>query len=357
MTTIFRARVEAVDGPHLTLHVDHVYGWDWHCQLVNSRTLALHFLWEPLLGYIRKDIPLPDGRAITWEEADALALTLPLGRELAGRDSTDGPWNRANVGRFISCVGVVGRRHHNEMWNDTNDARWYYPRHVERSELETAKATYLIAATDPRWLAHLAPGMEWHSTAYDDDNVVVDPAWRTSTVLALARRVAESGDFGTLPILADALQDAGCTNEGLLGHCRGPGPHARGCWAVDLLLGGGFDPRALDAADVSRVDVEFWPVDVVEGAAPPAGASSVSPEDIAAVIAAVRPAQELDEAWEWARGTIRLTRRGAEPIELLFVPGRDPERYEFRTAGHVYGVGRAAFVEALRRVGVELPRE
>ena len=43
--------------------------------------------------------------------------------------------------------------------------------------------------------------------------------------------------FHDMPILADALEDAGCTNADLLDHCRGPGPHVRGCWAVDLLVG------------------------------------------------------------------------------------------------------------------------
>jgi len=40
-----------------------------------------------------------------------------------------------------------------------------------------------------------------------------------------------------MPILADALQDAGCDNAGILNHCRGNGPHVRGCWVVDLVLG------------------------------------------------------------------------------------------------------------------------
>jgi hypothetical protein len=61
--------------------------------------------------------------------------------------------------------------------------------------------------------------------------------WRTDTALALARQMYESRDFGAMPILADALQDAGCASEGLLAHCRGPGPHVRGCWVVDLVLG------------------------------------------------------------------------------------------------------------------------
>ncbi|MCE9568125.1 MAG: hypothetical protein K8U57_39485 [Planctomycetes bacterium] len=67
--------------------------------------------------------------------------------------------------------------------------------------------------------------------------VVLDPNWLTSTVVALARQMSESRDFTTMPILADALQDAGCDNDEVLAHCRGPGPHVRGCFVVDLLLG------------------------------------------------------------------------------------------------------------------------
>jgi hypothetical protein len=61
--------------------------------------------------------------------------------------------------------------------------------------------------------------------------------WRTDTAVALARTMYESRDFGAMPILADALQDAGCDNDDILTHCRGDGPHVRGCWVVDLVLG------------------------------------------------------------------------------------------------------------------------
>ncbi len=61
--------------------------------------------------------------------------------------------------------------------------------------------------------------------------------WRTSTVLALAQQMYDSRDFSAMPILADALQDAGCADEALLAHCREPGAHVRGCWVVDLVLG------------------------------------------------------------------------------------------------------------------------
>jgi hypothetical protein len=67
--------------------------------------------------------------------------------------------------------------------------------------------------------------------------VAVDPAWLTSTAVGLAQAIYDDRAFDRLPILADALQDAGCENADILEHCRGEGPHVRGCWVVDLLLG------------------------------------------------------------------------------------------------------------------------
>jgi hypothetical protein len=67
--------------------------------------------------------------------------------------------------------------------------------------------------------------------------VAFDPEWITSTAVALAQGIYASRAFDRLPILADALQDAGCDSEEVLTHCRDAGPHVRGCWVVDLLLG------------------------------------------------------------------------------------------------------------------------
>ncbi|MDB5311511.1 MAG: hypothetical protein JWO38_5713 [Gemmataceae bacterium] len=64
-----------------------------------------------------------------------------------------------------------------------------------------------------------------------------DPPWLASTAVALARGIYEERAFDRLPILADALQDSGCEDADILAHCRGPGPHVRGCWVVDLILG------------------------------------------------------------------------------------------------------------------------
>jgi hypothetical protein len=70
--------------------------------------------------------------------------------------------------------------------------------------------------------------------------VTIDPAWlrwNFGTVPAIARHVYEDRAFHDMPILADALEDAGCTNADILTHSRQSGEHVRGCWVVDLLLG------------------------------------------------------------------------------------------------------------------------
>ena len=62
-------------------------------------------------------------------------------------------------------------------------------------------------------------------------------AWRTPTVVALAQAMYEDRRFDDMPLLADALEESGCTEEAILKHCREPGEHVRGCWVVDLVLG------------------------------------------------------------------------------------------------------------------------
>ena len=69
--------------------------------------------------------------------------------------------------------------------------------------------------------------------------LVAEPRWLTANVVELACTIYEERAFERMPILADALMDAGCDNEEMLEHCRGEGPHVRGCWVVDLVLGKG----------------------------------------------------------------------------------------------------------------------
>jgi hypothetical protein len=83
--------------------------------------------------------------------------------------------------------------------------------------------------------------------AYVDDSfqpVTIEPSWlsvNNRAVHRIAEQIYEMQRFNDMPILADALEDAGCTNTDVLSHCRGPGPHVRGCWVLDLLLGWEMD--------------------------------------------------------------------------------------------------------------------
>lgn len=64
----------------------------------------------------------------------------------------------------------------------------------------------------------------------------IDSCWRTPTVIDLVSFIYNERAFDRLPNLAASLMDAGCDDAVILGHCRTPGIHARGCWLLDLLL-------------------------------------------------------------------------------------------------------------------------
>ncbi len=118
---------------------------------------------------------------------------------------------------------------------------WWLACLAEKRRL--AREIQWAAGCDPRGLApgllsaalrHIV-GNPFRPAALDRDRLrpdCWDDAWPD-----LAQRAYEDRDWGLLPILADALLDAGCEDERILSHLRSPGPHARGCWALDLVLG------------------------------------------------------------------------------------------------------------------------
>jgi hypothetical protein len=95
---------------------------------------------------------------------------------------------------------------------------------VERTE-RTAQARLLVDLV----------GNPFGSVNLDRDVL----AWNGGIVRRMAQAIYDELAFDRLPILSDALLEAGCDDEALIAHCRGEGPHVRGCWAVDLLLGKG----------------------------------------------------------------------------------------------------------------------
>jgi hypothetical protein len=97
------------------------------------------------------------------------------------------------------------------------------------------------------WVTQEANEQEIHANVLRDlfgplpfRPVSLDPTWLTwqhGTIPKLAQSIYDERAFDRLPVLADALEEAGCADHAILAHLRGPGPHALGCWALDLLLG------------------------------------------------------------------------------------------------------------------------
>lgn len=117
-------------------------------------------------------------------------------------------------------------------------SRWYW-------------AAYKVAAVDPPVEANVLSALgdqpsnrllaDWVRAAFGSPFRTVEIAsrWKTANVVGLASGIYEDRAFDRLPILADALQDAGCEEDLILTHARHPGPHYRGDWLVDAILGHG----------------------------------------------------------------------------------------------------------------------
>jgi hypothetical protein len=137
--------------------------------------------------------------------------------ELVARNSGEmSPADRAVWDALTATYTDHSRAYESAVWNFT-----VFGQGAARSDAEYARYCELLRDIY---------GNPFHSVTFS-------PEWRTNTPLSLARQMYESRDFSAMLILADALQDAGCDNDGILNHCRGPGPHVRGCWVLDLVLG------------------------------------------------------------------------------------------------------------------------
>jgi hypothetical protein len=117
-----------------------------------------------------------------------------------------------------------------------------------------------VTADDPLGAIHAAEAT-FQASAFRDifgnpwRQVLVDPSWLSwggGTVRTLSQTIYDERAFESLPVLADALEDAGCSDTAILGHCRGGGVHVRGCWVLDLLLGKG--PLPLDRSLMSETE-------------------------------------------------------------------------------------------------------
>jgi hypothetical protein len=111
---------------------------------------------------------------------------------------------------------------------------------AESSATSTALRTLEVMVAEPEWNPNLQGRILRDIFGNPFRPVTINPAWLTwndGTVQKIAQAIYDERAFDRLPILADALEEAGCTDADILGHCRSGGEHVRGCWVVDLLLG------------------------------------------------------------------------------------------------------------------------
>jgi hypothetical protein len=179
-------------------------------------------LWDLLSGDDRTFVEMAEGYADGAFSTDEIQAA-------SGHQATDSP--RSLLGHYGSSLApsVVGELTSFDAWGST--------RRVRALVVEIVRATGLTTR-DAEWrrqsdLLRCVFGNPF-------DPVGADPScltWNDGIIPKLARSVYDDRSFHRLPLLADALEDAGCADRSVLAHCRGPGPHVRGCWVIDLLLG------------------------------------------------------------------------------------------------------------------------
>jgi hypothetical protein len=112
-------------------------------------------------------------------------------------------------------------------------AAWAVAHWQRRNDRDPVKTSfYHRESAEQTWLARDVFGNPFC-------HIQVDPTWlrwRDRLIVHMAQTIYEDRRFQDLPILADALEEVGCTDREILAHCRGTREHVRGCWVVDLLL-------------------------------------------------------------------------------------------------------------------------
>jgi hypothetical protein len=107
-------------------------------------------------------------------------------------------------------------------------------RNIQKEGIDLKDHAMIRKANDTEWTLQSTLLREVFGNPFQP--VTFDSSWRSCTGASLAQAIYDERAFDRMPILADALEDSGCTNQDILAHCRGPEPHVRGCWVVDLLI-------------------------------------------------------------------------------------------------------------------------
>jgi hypothetical protein len=184
--------------------------------------LVWHLLPEPAHRY-REAVAfaedLADGRRTSWERDD-------LVRQLQ-EDDFGVQLHARHLGRF----GVTRVAH------AVHEALGFAPRRAAAEAVRYVSMALLVRGGE-EWRRGPADVLR-HLVGDPFRPVRIEPswlAWHGGAAVKIASAIYDARSFADLPVLADALEEAGCDSADLLDHCRGPGGHVRGCWAVDLVL-------------------------------------------------------------------------------------------------------------------------
>jgi hypothetical protein len=152
----------------------------------------------------------------------------------AGDAAGDAPWPAIRAGNpYAECVA------HAAIWataTDATTAAHVASRFARGCDQDKKRPDGTAIATHPeeeRRQTHLLRDIVGNPFR----SVRINPAWRSAEVLALAQGIYDERAFAKMPELATELEKVDCSDAVLLTHCRDRGPHARGCWVLDLLLG------------------------------------------------------------------------------------------------------------------------
>jgi hypothetical protein len=167
---------------------------------------------EPLVEIERRleDGPEDDSLDVTLSSCKAVGQTMCL-------DEADHPYLYRMADVILHVTNAVAFESCPHPWDERNVGLW--------TQTAEAKKVSLAAIVREIFGNPFCP-------------ITFPSAWRTSDVMLLAQGIYDAKAFDQMPILADALQDAGCDSEDILAHCReAKQAHVRGCWVVDLVLG------------------------------------------------------------------------------------------------------------------------
>jgi hypothetical protein len=193
----------------------------------------------PVRRYLESRIGIPEGETVSWwkevarmrSERTASLHLLPEGcidEAAVGEGRTAIRFDRAVPGETLERLRLQSRT------GPERGLRYLEDGHLKKVQTLLGRI-YRLSGPSAEEFAELFAQLD--SPAAPTQRFA--PVWRSPSAEGLARTIRDGQRFDLLPVLADALEEAGCDNHAILVHCRGQRNHTGRCWVVDLVLGKG----------------------------------------------------------------------------------------------------------------------